>query len=141
MGKGGYIGEHTEYLDNGAAYRMSYFTTWIDFGNPIQTSILKKAIITLIGSSSQSVVVKWGYDYIEDYFSQTATLPGVNVVSEYGIAEYGIAEYSGASVSVKTLSVNGSSSGKVLQFGVEAQVAGSQISIQRIDLWTKDGRL
>jgi hypothetical protein len=141
IGKAGYIGEHTGYYDDQASYRMSYFTTWIDFGNPIQTSILKKAILTIIGLSNQTIVLKWGYDYVQDYFSQTTVLSGIAAPSEYGTAEYGVSEYSGGSVSVRTIPVNGSSAGKVLQFGVEAQVGGSQISIQRIDLYTKDGRL
>jgi hypothetical protein len=60
--------------------------------------------------------------------------------AEYGTAEYGISEYSG-NVAINVMSVQGSSSGRVLQFGLEAQVGGYQIAIQRIDLFTKDGRL
>lgn len=141
IGKGGYVGEYSGYDDNGSPYRLSYFTTWIDFGNPIQTSILKKAILTLIGLSNQTIVFKWAYDFVQTYFSQSITLSGVSAPAEYGIAEYGLAEYSGGDVVANTLPVNGSSSGKVLQFGLEAQVNGYQISIQRIDLLTKDGRL
>lgn len=141
MGKAGFLASHTGYFDNGSTnYRMSYFTTWIDFGNPIQTSILKKAILTLIGLSNQTIVFKWAYDFMQTYHSQTTVLSGVAAQAEYGIAEYGLAEYSG-NVAINTISVNGSSSGKVLQFGVEAQVGGYNISIQRIDLYTKDGRL
>ena len=141
MGKAGYIGKHTGYSDDSVGYRLSYFTTWLDFGNVLQTTVLKKAILTLIGLSNQTVVFKWAYDYITSYYSQTTILSGVSNPSEYGAAEFGIAEYSGGDVAVRTLPVNGSSSGKVLQFGLEAQVDGSQISIQRIDLYSKEGRL
>jgi hypothetical protein len=140
IGKAGYLGSHEGYYDNGANYRMSYFTTWIDFGNPIQTSILKKVILTLIGLSNQTVVFKWAYDFMQTYFSQTSVLSGVSTPAEYGTAEYGLAEYAG-NVAINTLTVNGSSAGKVLQFGVEAQVGGYNLSIQRIDLYTKNGRL
>jgi hypothetical protein len=140
MGNAGYLGDHTGYYDDAAVYRMAYYTTWIDFGNPIQTSILKKVLVTLIGLSSQTVVFKWGYDYNSAQFSQTSTLAGVSNPSEYGTAEYGISEYSG-NVAINVMSVQGSSSGRVLQFGLEAQVGGYQIAIQRIDLFTKDGRL
>jgi hypothetical protein len=141
MGKGGAIGKYTGYTDDGVGYRMSYFTTWLDFGNVLQTTILKKAILTLIGLSNQTVVFKWAYDYITTYSSQSMVLSGVATPAEYGTAKYGISEYSGGNVSVRTLPVNGSSAGKVLQFGLEAQVDGAQISIQRIDLYSKEGRL
>jgi hypothetical protein len=140
MGNAGYLGDHTGYYDDASVYRMSYYTTWIDFGNPLQTSILKKVLVTLIGLSNQTVVFKWGYDYNSAQFSQTSTLAGVSNPSEYGTAEYGISEYSG-NVAINVMSVQGSSSGRVLQFGLEAQVGGYQIAIQRIDLFTKDGRL
>ena len=141
IGQNGYIGKHTGYYDDTSNYRMSYFTTWLDFEAPIQTSILKKAILTLLGTSNQSIVFKWAYDYVQTYFSQTTTLEGLLTPAEYGVAEYGISEYSGGDVMVKTVPVAGSSAGKVLQFGVEAEVGGAQIAIQRIDLYTKAGRL
>jgi len=141
LGQNGYIGKHSGYLDDSLSYRLSYFTTWIDFEAPIQTSILKKAILTLIGISNQTIVFKWAYDYIQTYFSQTTILSGISDPSEYGTAEYGLDEYSGGDVRVRTIPVNGSSAGKVLQFGLEAEVGGEQISIQRIDLYTKAGRL
>jgi hypothetical protein len=138
MGNAGYLGDHTGYYDDAAVYRMSYYTTWIDFGNPIQTSILKKVLVTLIGLSNQTVVFKWGYDYNSAQYSQTSTLSGLSTQAEYGTAEYGLSEYSG-NVAINVMSVQGSSSGRVLQFGLEAQVGGYQIAIQRIDLFTKDG--
>ena len=141
LGQAGYIGEYNGYYDDTESYRMSYYTTWIDFEAPIQTSILKKAILTLIGLPNQTITFKWAYDYVKTYFSQQTTLSGAITLTEYGISEYNIGEYSGGDILVKTISVNGSSAGKVLQFGVEAEVSGSQISLQRIDLYTKAGRL
>lgn len=140
LGKAGYLAKYDGYLDDTSAYRMSYFTTWIDFGNPIQTSILKKAICTVIGLSNQTVIFKWAYDFVRTYNSQALTLIGISSPAEYNVAEYGIDEYSG-NVEVNTMQVNGSSAGKVLQFGLEAQINGYQVSIQRIDLYTKEGRL
>jgi hypothetical protein len=140
LGKASNLAKYHSYTDNSSTYRMSYFTTWIDFGNPMQTSIFKKAILTLIGFQTQTVVFKWAYDFSVNYFSQTQTLSGVNTVAEYGIAEYGIDEYSG-SVSVNTLSSYGSGSGRVLQFGIETEINGFNLSVQRIDLYTKNGRL
>lgn len=140
IGVAGYVGEHTGYLDNTDVYRMQYYTTWIDFGNPIQTSILKRILLTLIGGTNQSIVFKWAYDFTGTFFSQTETIPQIYNPAEYGISEYNSgAEYS-ANLTTTTLSTNGSSSGKVLQFGFEAQVSGVPISIQKIEIYTKDGR-
>lgn len=140
IGKAGYIGEYSGYLDDTETYRMAYYTTWIDFGNPIQMSILKKILLTLIGGVNQAITFKWAYDFSQTYFSQSVTLVGNASPSEYGIAEYGIAEYAGSTY-VNTLSVNGTSAGMVLQFGFEADVSNYQISMQKIDLFMKDGKL
>jgi hypothetical protein len=140
MGKAGYLGEYSGYLDDTAKYRMTYYTTWIDFGNPIQKSILKKIRLTVIGGSEQTIIFKWAYDFSSSYFSSSATLPVGGTVAEYGIAEYGIGEYD-AKLLVNLLSVNGSSSGQVLQFGFEVELDNAALSIQKIDLYTKNGRI
>ncbi len=141
FGVDGYVAEYSGYLDDTNEYRLQYYTTWIDFGNPIQTSILKKIILTLIGGTNQTIVFKWAYDFNQDYFSQATTITGLVTPAEYNVSEYNTtAEYVG-NVFVNTLSVNGSSSGRVLQFGFEAQISGSPISVQKIDLFTKDGKL
>lgn len=141
MGMAGYIGQYYGYNDNdNLQYRMEYYTTWIDFGNPIQISILKKIRMTLIGVINQVIIFKWAYDYIQTYQIQTATVTSSLTTAEYGIAEYGIAEY-GSVLDVSAISVNGGGSGQVLQFGFEAQVNGTGISVQRIDIFTKEGRI
>lgn len=141
VGTAGYLGEHTGYYDDNSVYRMSYYTTWIDFGNPVQKSILKKVLVTVMGLSNQTIVFKWGYDYNTAQYSQASTLSGISAPAEYNIAEYGIAEYSGGDVAINIMPVQGSSSGRILQFGLEAQVSGYQIAIQRIDIFQKGGRL
>lgn len=140
LGEPGNLAKYSNYLDNAATYRLSYFTTWIDFGNPIQVSILKKIILTLIGLTSQPIIVKWAYDFSGVYSSQSTTIQSGFTVAEYGIAEYGIDEYSGGT-DISTVSVNGTKSGKVLQFGLEVEISGYSFSIQKIDLFTKDGKL
>jgi hypothetical protein len=140
VGQAGYIGEYSGYQDDNVSYRMSYYTTWIDFGNPIQKSILKKILLTVIGGTNQNVTFKWAYDFETDYKTQTTAISGTITPAEYGISEYSIGEYSG-NLLVHTLSVNGTSSGRVIQFGFEAQIETKSLSIQKIDLFTKDGRL
>jgi hypothetical protein len=139
LGRAGYLGEYSGYLDDTATYRMSYYTTWIDFGNPIQTSILKKIFATFIGGLNQNVIFKWAYDFSNSYFSSPATITTGSAVAEYNIAEYNIGEYGGG-LNIANLTAQGSSSGKVLQFGFESEISSNSLSVQKIDLYTKDGR-
>lgn len=139
LGMAAGIAEYDGYYDNGVKYRMAYYSSWIDFGDPVRTSILKKIIMTLFGAAGQGVVYKWGFDYITNADSQTETLVSTGQVAEYNIAEYGIGEYTGGAV-IQALAMNGTGSGKVIQVGIEVQLEGYPISVQRIDIYTKDGR-
>jgi len=141
MGKSGYIGEYAGYLDDTSTYRMTYYTTWIDFGNPIQKSILKKTRLTCIGGDSQAISIKWAYDFVSTYFSENVSTPTSSLAAEYGVSEYNsTAEYAG-SVDVNVVSANGMSQGQVLQFGFETDINDSAFSVQKIDLLTKNGRV
>lgn len=141
IGRPGYIGEYDGYMDGDTSqYRMEYYTTWIDFGNPLQTSILKKISMTLIGALNQVIIFKWGYDFVSAQQSQTATVTSTAVQAEWGTAEWGIDEW-GSVIDVSEIDVNGGGSGKVIQFGFEGQINGTAISIQKIDIFTKNGRL
>lgn len=141
IGKAGYIGEYTGYVDDAEAYRFAYFTTWIDFGNPIQTSILKKIILTIIGEGSQPIIFKWAYDFSSSYFNVSTNLISGMTPEYNGGYEYNEGAEYGQNLSVNVLSVNGSSSGRLIQIGFEANISGQSISIQKIDLFTKEGRL
>lgn len=138
VGQAGYIGIYDTYYDNGEDYRISYYTTWVDFGDPIRTSVLKKVSVTTLGAISQVLTFKWGFDYVAQTRSEQLTVGGSQVVAEYNIAEYGIAEYSLGQIT-DSIQMNAGGSGKVVQAGVEADVSGTQISIQRFDMYTKDG--
>ena len=138
MGQAGYLGKYSSYYDNGAQYRMSYYTTWVDFGDPIRTSILKRVGMTMFGAVNQDVVYKWGFDYVSGSRSQVATISGSSKIAEYNVAEYGVDEYTQNQV-IKELNIPASGVGKVIQIGMECNIIGFAISIQRIDIFTKDG--
>lgn len=140
LGQAGYLGTYDTYYDNAVTYRMSYYTSWIDFGNPVMTSILKKIVMTIFGVLNQTVVYKWGFDYSSGSASQPVIIDTTGLPAEYNIAEYSEAEYSRTTL-VKSLSVNAGGAGKVIQIGAEAQLLGFPISIQRVDIFTKDGKL
>lgn len=138
IGKPGYIGKYNGYEDNGATYRMSYYTNYFDFDSAAQVKILKKINVTAIGGSNQPIAVKWGYDYTRNYFSRGITLQRVEVY-EYGTAEYGLATYTNG-IALDIAQIPASGSGTVLQIGFESDIDGTPLSIQKIDFALKQGK-
>lgn len=139
IGKTGYIGKYGSYLDNASTYRFSYFTNHADLGNQNQISILKKIKTVIIGGSAQFVTIKWGFDFSANYLSGNAYIPEQRNY-EYGLAQYGVAEYSGG-VLIRTLDVAASGSGKIVQTGYETTINGTQLSIQKIEIQSKNGKI
>lgn len=139
IGKTGYVGRYTGYTDNGASYRMLYYTNHADLGNPNQTSILKRLTAVVVGGSNQIFAFKWGFDFESNYISQNVSIP-IQGISEYGIAQYGIAEYS-LGVALQTLTTPASGAGKIVQTGYETNISGSPISIQKIEIQFKNGNV
>lgn len=138
IGKEGYLGSYTGYLDNTSSYRMAYYTNHTDLGQPSVTSILKKIKVVVVGGTSQDLIVKWDYDFKENYYSQAVQIP-IQGVYEYNTAEYGIAEYSDG-ISLNTLTVYPTGAGKVIQTGYEADINGNAISIQKLEIHAKNGK-
>jgi hypothetical protein len=138
IGKDGYIGKYNGYEDNGAKYRMSYYTNYFNFDSDAQLKILKKINVTAIGGSAQPIAVKWGYDYTRNYFSRGITLDRVEVF-EYGVAEYGLATYTNG-IALDIARIPASGSGTVVQLGFESDIDGTPLSIQKIDFALKQGK-
>lgn len=66
-------------------------------------------------------------------------------MSEYGTAEYGanaasVAEYQ-AGISLDRLDSSVSGSGSIFQLGIEAEIDGGSLSIQKVDIYGKLGRI
>jgi len=140
IGKGGYLATYSGYLDNDTTYRFQYFTNHTDLGQASVTSILKKLKVVVIGGSNQYVTFKWGYDFTGNYYSQSVEIPAQGV-SYYGIAEYNYgAEYS-PGVALQTLSVYPTGSGKVIQTGYEMDINSLALSIQKIEIFAKNGKI
>ena len=144
IGKNGYIGYYNTYQDYDTAYRMLYYTNHADLGNQNVTSILKKLSTVVIGGTNQVVTFKWGFDFKTNYLSDNATIP-IQGVSYYGIAEYGanattIAYYSDG-VALQTLTVAATGTGKVVQTGYESDINGTPLSIQKIEIQAKNGKM
>ena len=139
IGKNGYIGKYGTYQDHSSAYRFQYYTNHADLGDANITSILKRLKVVVIGGTNQYVTLKWGFDFSTNYLSANALIP-LQGVSEYGIAEYNVAEYSDG-VALQTLVASASGSGKIVQTGYESNINGAALSIQRIEIQSKNGKM
>ena len=143
IGKTGYIGKYTGSLDDTAVYRFQYYTNHADLGNANVTSLLKRIKVVVIGGTNQFVIIKWGFDFSTNYQAASVQIP-IQGISEYNIAEYGsnatvVALYSNG-VALQTLSASASGSGKIVQTGYETNINGAPLSIQRIEIQSKDGK-
>jgi hypothetical protein len=132
------VARYEGYDDNGSAYQMSYFTNYLDFGAPSNLKLLKNLKITVIGGSATDVTLNWGYDYSYAYKKKRFTLT-TQIIAEYNIAEYNEGEFN-AGVLVNRPNVNASGGGAVVQLGVEAEINGAPVSIQRMTAQAIIGR-
>jgi len=138
IGKGLGIAEYDGFDDNGSTYIMSYFTNYIDFGAPSNLKLLKNLKVTIIGGSDTQATLNWGYDYSYAYRKKTFTL-AEQIIAEYNIAEYNIGEFN-AGVLVNRPQVQASGGGQVVQLGIESEINGSTVSIQRMTAQAIVGR-
>ena len=140
LGVLGYVGKYTGYYDNTTAYRMSYYTNHSDLGKPLYAVIPKRMIVYAVGGSNQGISMKWAYDFTGGFTSQIVTIPE-NSVAYYGESEYNYgADYSSGQT-LNTLVAYPTGSGKVIQLGFETEINGFQLSIQKLEIHAKEGKL
>lgn len=146
VGQTGYVGRYNGFTDNTTTYRMSYYTNYFDFGNAANESILKKIRLAIIGATSQDAALKWAFDYNIDY-NATSFVLSEGITSEYNVDEYfsdddtdNEAEYSSGIV-LDNISLNIGGKGAVVQIGIEADIQGGALSIQKMDIFAKNGKL
>jgi hypothetical protein len=139
IGKVNGIGRYYGYNDNGSSYRLRYFSHYLDMQAPTTLKMLKQISATVIGGSNQSFVIKTNFDYQEAPRSYPFTIVTGNV-SEYGVGEYNVAEFS-VGIVLDAIKVSVGGSGNTIQIGFEADVNGSELSVQKIDMFVKTGRM
>ena len=132
------IARYTGFQDGGAQYYLAYRTNHFDFDQPTINKIIKSVGVTVIGGSGQNFSVKVGTDYTDQPRSYNRTVKQSSV-SEYNVAQYNISEYTGGGLTDR-IKVPVGGQGSVLQLGFEAYINGDQLSIQKFDVFVKQGR-
>lgn len=146
LGQTGYVGQYTGYQDNGSTYRLSYYTNYLDLGDATAESLLKKVRLAIIGTGDQSAVLKWAFDYGSTYRSTAFSLAD-DGASQYNVDQYfsddsidNEAEYS-SGIILGNISLHAGGKGAVLQLGVEVEINGGALSIQKMDIFAKKGKM
>ena len=140
LGMAGGIGKYFGYADNGSTYRLEYYTSNTDIGEPFSLKFLKKASVIVIASGSQDIVFKYGFDYKTIYTSRTFTKDFIGGSAEYNIAEYNIGEFT-SGLAINDIAMHLGGSGKILQFGVEVPIEGAPVSLQQMTIYLKTGKM
>ena len=133
------IAKYTGYQDNGVKYEMAYFSNYFNLDMPNVNKIVKKLSATTVGATGQTFALKVGYEYSPVYFSQTFVLE-TGTVYEYGASEYGIAEFSG-SVLINEQSAPTQGAGNIIQIGFTTDINGAAMSLQKISIYAKHGKV
>ena len=142
IGKEGYVGTYSGYVDDTSAYRFQYFTNHFDLGKPSYISFLKRLKVVVIGGSNQYITAKWGYDFDGNYASANVLIPSQTGIAYYGVSEYNTstAQYTGG-VALQTLTAYPTGSGKIIQIGFETDINNTALSIQKIEVHAKEGKM
>lgn len=140
IGLNAYVGTYTGNLDNTSSYRFTYYTNYADLGSPVVTSLLKNILVTVIGGNNQVLTIKWDYDFKSNYVSQNTQIPTYNI-AYYGESEYNYGYEYSSGIVLQVLKAYGSGSGKAIQVGFEVDISGSPLSIQKIEMHAKNGKI
>lgn len=151
LGTLGHINEHMGYLDDilsdgsgGNSYDVVYESGWNDLSTANQNlssihKLPKRLSVLLLGGDGQTVILKWAFDFVDDFNSFSRTIGDI-VKAEYNVAEYNIGEYGGGST-YNRIKTPMSKSGQLIKFGINVTVTGAAVAIQQIDMYSKTGRI
>jgi len=132
--------KYTGYLDDESSYDFKYYTNYLDFGDATQQKEVKRMAVTVISAKNQNLTLRVGYDYTRISWFEEATALSYTSLAEWGTDEYGIAEF-GTGDTIETIRAPMGGSGNIIQAGFEAVINGYALSIQRVDLYVKQGRV
>jgi len=133
------ISEYVGYQDNGLGYRFKYYSPSLTFGDSSRVKILKKLKPTLVGANNATVFMKWAYDFKGTYATAEFTV-GDQITGFFGESEYTTVEFTGGALTNQR-SLNATGYGTSVVVGLEAEIDGSQLSLQEINVMALIGKL
>ena len=141
------IAKYYGYVDNTSSYTLKYSSPWIDLADPNSMEsgtfikLPKKTTITTAGSSRYQITIQVSFDFASTGFVQTCSIISNSVASEYGVSEFGVAEWGASGKSLSQSKVNLARNGQHMRFTLSVPINGYEISIQKLDMFFKKGRV
>jgi hypothetical protein len=150
IGTTGGISEYSGYQDDGSSYRFKYRSPALTFGDASRIKMIKKIKPTIVGSSNTNALIKYAYDFSETYKTLAFNIPQVGTTAEFNDpdnavdnpvnAEFNVAEFSGGTLQVVRQNLNPTGNGSLATIGVEADINGTELSLQEINILALVGK-
>ena len=132
------LGQYSGFKDNTSSYRFRYYSPGLTFGDPSKIKLLKKVKPTIVGAGGATVFMKWAYDFETAFKTYTFSI-GNQSPALFGIDEFAVGEYTGGELTTRN-SVSGTGNGSVITIGMEAEINGSALSLQEINVLALIGK-
>ena len=133
------ISTYSGYKDNNNSYRFKYYSPSLTFGDSSKIKILKKLKPTLVGANNATVFLKWAYDFKGVYSTAEFTV-GDQITGFFGESEFTTVEFTGGALTNQK-SLNATGYGTSVVVGLEADIDGSQLSLQEINVMALLGKI
>ena len=151
---GGSIAEYTGYYDKvyvsggsytDLAYTGTFATIWVDLGQSVLASILKKLLVIVEGGQGTTVGLKWYVDYDDNNpstlnFQLNPQASGTSYLWGASTSLYGTAKYA-PYYTLKEYGVSLSGRAKFIKLEMNALTAGYVASLQDMSLLFKQGKI
>lgn len=151
---GGSIAEYTGYYDkvyvSGGTYTDypytgTFATIWVDLGQSVLASILKKLLVIVEGGQGTTVGLKWYVDYDDNNpttlnFTLNPQASGASYLWGASNSLYGAAKYA-PYYTLKEYGVSLSGRAKFIKLEMNALTAGYVASLQDMSLLFKQGKI
>jgi hypothetical protein len=150
--EGGSISKYTEYFDSkylsggsrtDSDYSSVFSTPWIDLGDSIGATLLKKLLLIVKGGRTTSTTLSTRLD-LSDKVEQSEVIViragDLGNPAEYTTGEFGIAEFTQV-LELSEFQTNLSGSAKFLRLKLSTVVSGFSSAFQSLTLLYKQGKL
>lgn len=148
FGQTGVIADYSGYTDDTSTYTWRYKSAFLSLadGREIYPKT-GKAVVVSTGGYVLSMTA--AYDYIPDEHISQCTLDLARTIAEWQPAdvattaahEWGTAEWSGGPSIVALVTFDLFGAGELVQFGLQAEINGSALCLQRIEIISRLGRI
>ena len=141
----GIIASYAGYNDGDDSYTLKYKSPWMDLSSEEQAGtfykIPKKATLTTVGGGTYNPTFTWAFDWNMSENTSTQSVVSPTGASEWGLAEWGVDEWNASARELVNSKFQLGRYGQYMRIGVSIPIDGKEISIQKIDLFMKRGRI